>query len=272
MTRSNQRRIIIYPVALVVIAALILLMLRARARDEKAYIGTLQNGGELLAKIGAHEEAAKRARKILQIDPDNLYAHLLLALTYQRTSRHEESIREYEVSLELANNPEQRQYIELVIADETRLLKDYDGAKRRLDAYERSYGEHPDAFLVRGHLHADLGQHAVAATWFRKAADAHPPARGARFALADTYFRLGDKAKALEALERIVRDGGTVHGLWYRVAELRRDLGDRDGACEALRSALEREPRSTRKRLKKDADDWGELRPDLEAQRTATEG
>ena len=114
MTRSNQRRIIIYPVALVVIAALILLMLRARARDEKAYIGTLQNGGELLAKIGAHEEAAKRARKILQIDPDNLYAHLLLALTYQRTSRHEESIREYEVSLELADNPEQRQYIELL--------------------------------------------------------------------------------------------------------------------------------------------------------------
>ncbi len=56
------------------------------------------------------------------------------------------------------------------------------------------------------------------------------------------------------------------------MAELRRDLGDRDGACKALESALESEPGSTRKRLKKDADNWGELRPDAEAERTAIEG
>jgi len=272
MTKSNQRRIIIYPVALVVIAALIILMLHARARDEKALIGTLQNGGELLAKLGALDEAGKHARKILQIDPDNLYAHLLLALTYQRTSRHEESIREYEISLDLAATPEQRQYIELVIADETRLAKDYDGARKRLDAYVQTYGDHPDAFLVRGHLHANLGQNAIAATCYQKAADGTPPARGARIALANTYIRLGDKAKALEALEEVVREGSKMCGLWYWVAELRRDLGDRDGACEALRSALELEPRTTRKRLKKDADDWGEMRPDLDAKPAAIEG
>jgi Tfp pilus assembly protein PilF len=272
MTRSNQRRIIIYPVALVVMAALISLMIYARARDEKAFIGTLQNGGELLAKIGAHDEAEKNARKILQIDPDNLYAHLLLALTYQRTSRHEQSVREYEISLELADTPEQRQYIELVIADETRLAKDYEGARKLLDAYVQTYGDQPDAFLVRGHLHANLGQNAVAATCYQKAADGTPPARGARIALANTYVQLGKKAKALEALEKVVREGTKMRGLWYWVAELRRDLGDRDGAREALRSALEFEPGTTRKRLKKDADDWGELRPDLDAERAAIEG
>jgi Tfp pilus assembly protein PilF len=272
MTKANQRRLVLYPAALVVAVGLSVLVLQSKARERRALIGTLQNGGELMAELGLHDKAEANARRILEMDPDNVYARLLLACCYQRTARFDDSIREYRKALKSTRIPEQRQYLQLVLADVHRLKKDYAGARERLDRYRASYGDHARAQMVEGQLYADLGDHSRAASCFRKAAGAKPPAKGSRLALARAYLELGDKPRALEALEAVVSGERRTHGVWYAIAELRRDLGDREGARGALRSALADEPIATRRRLQKEEDAWGPLARGLQPDRKDTEG
>jgi tetratricopeptide (TPR) repeat protein len=269
MLNANQRRMILYPGALVVVAALTVLSIQARASARREFIGTLQNGGELMARIGLNDKAEENARRILDMDPDHRDAHLLLALTLQQTNRFEESNREYQSALDLTTNPEQRQYIELNMADVARRNCAYDEALRRLDAFQKSYGDHASAFLIRGQIDADRGDNVKAVSWFERAVAASPRDRRlrAQLALAYALIELDEKLQALKTYEDIARDHTGVHGLWYRVAELRRDLKDFAGAREALESALEKERRTTLKRLRKDASSWGDLASDLVKER-----
>ncbi|MBN2492268.1 MAG: tetratricopeptide repeat protein [Planctomycetes bacterium] len=263
MTTANRRRLALYTAALVVVAALSALALEARARAARDLIGTLQNGGELMVRVGLHDRAEEYARRILEMDADHVGARLLLGCCGQQTGRFDDAIREYEEALKRTEAPAQRQYLELVLADMHRLKKDYAGARARLERYRAWGNEGPDLFMVEGELHADLGEHAEAAACFRRAASADPPAEGASMALAREYFRLGDKPGSLAALEAVAAGTRRTHGVWYAIAELRRDLGDREGALEALRSALASEPGATRRRLETDREAWGALVCDL---------
>jgi len=258
--------------ALLVALALTFLATQAKARDEKNLIGTLLNGGEMMAKLGMFDKAAESATRVLKLDPDNLYAHLLLALIHQRSARYEESIREYENALELTRIPEQRQYILLVVADVTRMKKDYEGARACLDRFRESFGDTPRSSMVRGRLLADLGDHATAVNWYRKAAGGIPPVKGAHTALAYSYLELGDRKRALETLEAAAGKGLEMRGLWYEVAALRRELGDREGAIEALRSGLKTSRESIRWRLEKEKAAWGRLPTGLMEETAADEG
>lgn len=272
MTRANRRRIVIYPMALLVALTLTFLASQAKARDDKNLIGTLLNGGELMVKLGMYDKATENATRILKLEPDNLYAHLMLALIHQRSARYEESIREYEIALELTQIPEQRQYILLVMADVTRMKKDYEGARARLDRFRDSFGDRPDASMIRGRLLADIGDHATAVQWYRKAAGGTPPVKEVHAALVRSYLELGDRQKALEVLEAAAGNGIKIRGLWYEVAVLRRDLGDREGAIAALRSAMKESSKYIRRRLEKEKAAWGSLPAGLVKETATDEG
>jgi len=272
MNRANKRRIIIYPVALLVVATMTFLACQASARDEENLIGTLQNGGELMAKLGLYDRAHENAKKILDLDPDNLYAHLLLAFVHQRKARFEDSIREYELAQGLTRSPEQQQYIELVMADVTRMNEDPEGAIARLDRFKNRHGDHPQAFLIRGQIHMDLDETPVAIKWFQRAVQGKTPIKGAHHALAQAFLKLGDKRNALETLEAAARDRIRIKNLWYRVAVLRKDLGDRAGASRALRSALHDNRKATMKLIEKEKESWGSIPQNLLEEKIAIEG
>ena len=273
MSKPTIRRLILYPAAALIAVALVVLTRHREAQEQRNLIGTLQSGGELMARMGFADKAEDNANRILALDPRNLEARLLLAYTHQRSSRYGDAIREYQESLKLSGTEDQRNYIELVIADLYRLDGKCDEAQRRLDAFRRAHGDEPRAAMVQGQVYADLDDHAKAAECFRHAAEADPPVPGALLSVANSRLQLGQKRPALEAYEMVAKSGARTGGLWYRVAELRRDLGDQTGARIALRTAYQREPGSTKRLLAEDAEAWGGLTVEqLQAESNASKG
>src|SRR3954447_72664 len=113
---------------------------------------------------GRHDAAEAQARKTLEIDPRSFVAHYYLGEALQLTSRLKEAIPEFQKAVELNNDP----YSIAMLAQ----------------AYARN-GQTEEARKLLAHLN-------------EMAKSAEVP----EYALAIVYTSLGEKERAIEALER----------------------------------------------------------------------
>jgi tetratricopeptide (TPR) repeat protein len=130
-----------------------------------------------------------------------------------------------------------------------------DAARQALEAYQRSAELHPGALTpdrgtnleAVGRMHLLLGEYDQAATWLERAQDDEPGKVYAcsYYAMGSLYRRLGDPARAQEALERaLARQPGRRESR-FLLAQYHLEVGEPEEALQHTLEALalfEREP------------------------------
>ncbi len=160
-----------------------------------------------------HEKAAEALEHILKIDPVNDHALTSLVRHYRALDKWEDAVRLYEKHASVTSDEPRR--VELMVA-RARTLADQVGSPERAT---RLYEE----ILVRVPGHA-----------------------GALEALAHLREMSGDSHAALSAIEALAAKAASPEAKceqWLRAARLLATRGDKDGAIERYKLALEANPR-----------------------------
>jgi len=161
-----------------------------------------------------HEQAAQALEIILKIDPAHEGALTGLVRHYRALDRWEDVVQLYEKHLGIAIDDKRRE--EILLAMGRLLLEQIGSPERARKAYEKVLELSPD--------HA-----------------------GALESLAHVRAATGDAVAALSAVESLAEKAGTAEGradLWIRAAKMLEERGDRDGAIERYKKALDAQPQN----------------------------
>ncbi len=162
-----------------------------------------------------HAAAAMALEKVLQIDSANDNALTGLARHYRALDKWEEVVKLYEKHASVTADEARR--VELTVARARTLAEEVGSPERAMRAYEQVLSMSP------GHA-------------------------GALEALAHLRELTGDAHAALSAIEVLANKATTPEAKaeqWMRAARLLESRGDRDGAIERYKMALEANPRDT---------------------------
>ncbi|HET9934357.1 MAG TPA: tetratricopeptide repeat protein, partial [Polyangiaceae bacterium] len=171
-----------------------------------------------------HEKAAEALEQVLKLDPSHESAYTSLARHYRAVKRFEDLATSYARHAELVSDPSQR--ISLLL-EQARTLADAVGApERALRAYEAVLALEPT----------------------------HPEALEAVAKLKESTGDAGAALTAIEALAAKASTPETRAEQWLRAARLLEGRGDRDGAIEQYKRALDANPKDpTASRALRDA-------------------
>lgn len=159
-----------------------------------------------------HQKAATAYEAILQIDPAHEETLTALMRHYRALERWEEVSSLYDRLLRIVTDDKRR--IELLLAQGRVLLEQLNSHERASKAYE-------------------------------KVIEIDPQHGGALESLANVRAASGDALAALSAIESLAHKATTPDSradLWMRAAKLLDDKGDRDGAIERYKKALDAVP------------------------------
>ncbi|AUX43259.1 protein kinase [Sorangium cellulosum] len=159
-----------------------------------------------------HTKAAEAFEAILKIDGAHEGSLAALGRHYRALERWEDVVQLYERQLGIVSDDKRRE--ELLLAMGRVLLEQIGSPERARKAYERVLAIDP--------------HHA-----------------GALESLAHVRAATGDAAAALSAVESLARTAKTAESradLWIRAAKMLEERGDRDGAIERYKTALDAQP------------------------------
>jgi len=154
------KRVALYGASALVVAGLLSLSYGNQGGPD---VVTMLNGADALTLVGAHDQAIVECLKVLERDPGNLRAHLLIALGRDRSGDHVAAAETYRRSLAHADDPALRLEIQLSVADCLRRAGKAGEAKAECDRIESETGT-TDARLsaVRGLALAAMGEQTLA--------------------------------------------------------------------------------------------------------------
>jgi tetratricopeptide (TPR) repeat protein/tRNA A-37 threonylcarbamoyl transferase component Bud32 len=162
----------------------------------------------------SHEKAAEAFEQILLIDGAHEGALSALVRHYRALDRWEDAVQLYEKNLR-------------IVADD----------KRKVDLY-----------LAMGRVLVDqVGSPERARKAYEKVLEIDPNHGGALESLASVRAATGDAMAALSAIESLAEKAPTPEGkadLWLRAARMLEEKGDRDGAIERYKKALDAQPKN----------------------------
>ncbi|MEO5728321.1 MAG: protein kinase, partial [Byssovorax sp.] len=159
-----------------------------------------------------HTKAAEAYEAILQIDSAHEGALTALVRHYRALDRWEDCVSLYEKNLRIATEDKRRIELHLAMG---RVLVEQVGSPER-------------------------ARHA-----FEKVLEIDPDHGGALESLASVRAATGDAMAALSAIESLAMKATTAEGradLWIRAAKILEDKGDKDGAIERYKKALDAQP------------------------------
>lgn len=247
MTRENQKRCIAYPCTGVLIALLV--CLGNFQPEGEPDLGTLINGADILAKVGAHDKAIQECEKVLERDPGNLQAHLILAFIHDRREVYASALEHYDVALELCSSEVQRLELRLAIADLHRRHGKPQAAILDTLAIEEDYGCSAEARLVRGLAEQAVGRLDAAIDLFQEVASERDGDSLARLYLGEAYLEHGLFVEAESTFSEMTEKHCGAHDAWYRLAVARARLSQEEGMFEALENAATRSLGTVRKSI-----------------------
>ncbi len=242
MTRETRGRLILYAAAVVVAGVLAWFGFVYKAEPDA---GTLLNSAEILAKVGAFDDAIENAGRALRQQPDLQYAHVILGYCHGRKGDAAASVEHYRRAVELtpdtdANRPVLRLYLAEALMAAGR---HGDAAAEAQAVLDGRPAEH-QAWIILGKARHAAGDGDGAAQAFEAARQAAPSDPAASILLADLREEAGDLPGALARLDDAVAAAAVPECLLRR-ARVRLAAGDRDGAVSDVVASAGKNVRET---------------------------
>lgn len=149
--------------------------------------------------------------KVVEIDPANGDAYLLLGRAYATTGNLDEAVKAYETAA--ANGEEltaKKQLSTLFLKNAQACLKkqDFNGVIENANK-ANSYLENANAYKLAASASQKLGKNAQCIEYYEKYLAVKPDAKdaaGVTFTIAALYQQAGDKAKAVEYYQKVAND------------------------------------------------------------------
>lgn len=206
---------------------------------DPAFAGSLLNMSNALIKLGRYEELGNAARKLLALDPNNAYGRMFLGYALVHSGQPVPAEAEFRQAIRLAPG-EQKAHIGLGIS-----LAAMKRAEDALAAFEKAREiapTSPEVLNNIGNALVGLDRFEEAIETFQKALELHPKYDPLR----ENYVRaLRDLGLYDDALEqaRIIQKNAPDNAMgWALAGTSLRELGDFEGAREALTRATEIDP------------------------------
>jgi len=239
MKTTVHRRLWVYSIASLLVGGL---LGAGFIHEGEPDLGTLINGADILAKVGAHDKAILECEKVLERDPGNLQAHLIFAWSQDELGHYTESLAHYRTALDRAAElglADLVLHIRLAVADLHRKHGRFEEANLACLRIDDEYGCSSQSSMVRGLALRELGRLGEAIEVFREAAERDPEAALPRYYLGLALRDAGILDEAQQAFVAQAEREGNPFGAWFQVASVRAEAGDRDGMMDALRRAAE---------------------------------
>ena len=225
-------RAILYPAALVVIAALVFLGFMWKPAPDDA---TLLSGADVLVRAGALDAAEESARAVLGHDPKNLDALLILGAVEEKRGHEKSALDLYRKSLVVVDDEDVARDIELSVADLHRRLGQNDECTEMLASIESKRGTLWQVERMRGVLAREAGDLEGALERFVRMGELADDPTEATLRQVSCLIGLNRWDEAEERLRSL--DDPAARGTksaWVALARVRAEANDVDGARRAL--------------------------------------
>lgn len=259
---------------------------KAQKLDRKAAYPRFQLGLDYIG-LKDFQRAVEEFQAVLRLDPQYDDARYVLALVYAQLSEYEKAAEQYEILLSRAASLPQETQLRRILSQLYFLSQDYPLAEKQAEKILQLKPLDQDALYFMGLLFSETDRPEAAAEYFRKILTYYPddwdamnslafvyaeegrdlgqaldlavkvvaeePSNGAYLdTLGWVYFKLGDKAKAVEYLEkasRLLADPA----IFNHLADVYQAQGDFSQTKKALQTSLFLDPsqKDVRKKLEK---------------------
>ena len=201
--------------------------------------------GDLLIGQNQLEPALAAYRKALEVKPDFLPAHSVLVSLLMQQGKLDEAGKQLEAMQKVAPRHPQTLYWEALLAFQQKNLV---GAR---DAIQKQLALAPNnlpGLVLAGRIHNQMGSYAMAETELLKVLKSAPKQQAARMTLVDTYVRMGQASKALDAMKPLLDEPEPRSDVLALAGEVYVRNGDMAKAATYFEKAAALDPANTRKR------------------------
>lgn len=195
---------------------------------------------------GNLDSAVIRLKNLLQANPDDLPARLLLGEIYLQQGAAIAAQKELSVARSLGASDKR---ITMLMARSYLLQGAFEDALREMGGTTPTAGDSLDTILVRGQALIGLGRYDEAAAAYQQARAAAPRSPEALTGLARVETATGDYAAARTAVDAVLADNPAYLDAWVAKGELAQARGDMTEAANAYGTAIDIAPERLQIRL-----------------------
>jgi tetratricopeptide (TPR) repeat protein len=196
------------------------------------------NLGVALVQLKQFPDAIESYKRALALDPKNRDVQLYLALAYLKNRDEFGASAELE---KLAKADPKDLRVAILLGDCYLQLGEYDRALTLLAPLAKMAGDNPDFLWVFGSVLISNGRLREGVALVERVAQ-QTQAADAYLLAGRTLFRLNEFERARDSLETAVRLNPNLPGVYTALGLAREKMVDNQGAMEAFRKGLEREP------------------------------
>jgi tetratricopeptide (TPR) repeat protein len=191
--------------------------------------------GVFYKQIGQLDEAAKRFKKALAINPEYAEAHNNLGVTLQKLGQLDEAVESYKKAI--TSNPEYTEaHNNLGV-----ILQDLGLVDEAVISYEKAIASNPDyaeAHNNLGNLFKELKQLDAAVKSYEKVIAINPDYPEAHYNLGNTLRELGQLETAIKSYEKVIAIKPNYADVHFNLGDTLRKLGQLDEAIKCYEKAI----------------------------------
>jgi tetratricopeptide (TPR) repeat protein len=212
------------------------------------YYNAWNNKGNVLHKLGNYEEAIKCFDNVIEIKPDVSEAWNSKGNILDKLGKHEEAIQCYDKAIEIKPDLYEAWYYKGIT------LATVGKHEEAIQCYDKVIEIKPDLYEAwnnKGITFAIVGKHEEAVKCFDKVIEIKPEYFEAWYNKGNVLEKLGEHEEALKCFDKVIEKRPDDYGAWNKKGNVLDKLGKHEEAIQSYDKALQIQPNSNTARNNK---------------------